>query len=148
VAETPPAAAPSTPVPPVMIAETHSGPIPPPPPGKGQIVFFRTFNYFGALDWFKVRENGAALGKLTSNSYFVDITDPGTHTYTGEVLNHNVLHLEVDDGETYYIKGTMTTGVLLYNAFMAPSDEATFDKAFRHLKLAPPPDPSDVKKGG
>jgi hypothetical protein len=138
----------STPAPPVVVPEAHSGPIPPPPPGKGQIVFFRKSNYFGMLDWFNVRENGVALGKLTNGTYFVKITEPGTHTYTAATENHNVLHLEIDDGETYFIRGTMTMGVIIYEANMAPSDEATFDKAYPHLKLAKPPGPEPVKTGG
>ncbi len=112
------------------------------------MVFFRPRGYSGALVWFNVRENGVALGKLTPGVYFVKITDPGTHTFTAATENHNVLHLEVDDGETYYVKGTITMGFFVGEANMAPSDEATFDKAYPKMKLAAPPEPEPVKKGG
>ncbi|MGH7022107.1 MAG: DUF2846 domain-containing protein [Caulobacteraceae bacterium] len=125
-----------------------SGPIPPPPSGKGQVVFFRPSSFRGALIWYNIRENGVALGKLTNGVYFVQVAEPGTHTYTAATENHNVLHLEVDDGETYYVRGSVQMGFFIGEADMTPSDEATFEKAFKKMKPASPPEPEPAKKGG
>jgi hypothetical protein len=114
--------------------------IPPPPAGKGQVVFFRGKSLLGTAQWFNVRESGKALGKLTNGAYFIQITDPGQHAYTAttepELKDH--LTLEVDAGETYYVEGTLTKGVVIGTANISPSNRAAFDKAAKDLKLAPP----------
>jgi hypothetical protein len=115
--------------------------IAPPPPGDGQVVFFRAKSLLGTGQWFNVREDGKALGKLTNGAYFVQVTTPGQHTYTAttepELKDH--LRLEIDAGETYFVEGTLTKGVVIGTANISPSDRAAFDKASKDLKLAPPP---------
>ncbi|HEV2366183.1 MAG TPA: DUF2846 domain-containing protein [Caulobacteraceae bacterium] len=136
----PPASATASPTPPPPPVATNApvpaSAIPPPPAGKGEVVFFRPSSLRGAVIWFNVRENGVALGKLTNGAYFVQVADPGPHTYTAATENHNVLHLEVDPGETYYVKGSVQMGFFIGEANMAPSDEASFDHAFKKLHLA------------
>jgi hypothetical protein len=112
--------------------------IPPPPAGKGEVVFFRDKSLLGAGQWFKVRENGKALGKLTNGAYFVQVTDPGLHTYTAteEPELKDRLKLEVDRGETYFVRGTLTKGVVVGAADLTPSNRVTFDRYSRRLKLA------------
>jgi hypothetical protein len=114
----------------------------PPPRGKGQVVFFRARSLLGTGQWFKVRENGAALGKLSNGAYFIRVTDPGVHVYTAatEPEAKDKLRLEVDPGETYYVEGQLTKGVAIGVPDIAPSDRAAFDKASKSLKLAPPPE--------
>jgi hypothetical protein len=115
--------------------------ISPPPAGEGQVVFFRRKSILGTGQWFNVRENGEALGKLSNGAYFVQVTAPGVHTYTAktepEIKDH--LKIEVDPGETYYVEGTLTKGVVIGEADLSPSDRESFDKASKDLKLAPPP---------
>ncbi len=137
-ATAPPATAATTSAPPAAVA----GSIPPPPPGKGQVVFFRSSAFTGMAVWFNVRENGVALGKLSNGAYFVQVVDPGAHTYTAATENKNTLHLEVDTGETYYVRGTVQMGFLVGEANMAPSDQATFEKSLKHMHLAAPPEPT------
>ena len=116
--------------------------IAPPPAGEGQVVFFRKRSIMGTGQWFNVRERGAALGKLTNGAYFVQITDPGPHTYTAveEPELKDKLKLEVDPGETYFVEGTLTKGVVIGAAdLLTPSDRASFDAAAHDLKMANPP---------
>lgn len=114
--------------------------VPPPPPGQGQVVFFRRKTLLATGQWFKVRENGVALGKLSNGVYFVDVTAPGIHTYTAtmepEVKDH--LRLEVDPGETYYVEGYTTKGVVVGIADLSPSSLEDFARASKRLKLAKP----------
>jgi len=132
---------PPTPAPVASAQAAVAGSISPPPAGKGQVVFFRPSRYVGWAVWFNVRENGTALGKLSNGAYFVRVTDPGAHTYTAATENHNVLHLEIDDGETYYVRGSVQMGILMGEANMAPSDQATFEKSFKGMHLAKPVEP-------
>jgi hypothetical protein len=122
-------------------AMTGSIEVPPPPAGEGQVIFFRKKSLLGIGQWFNVRENGKALGKLSNGAYFVQITDRGLHTYTAtmepELKDH--LTLQVDPGETYFVEGTFTKGLVVGAADISPSDRTTFDEASKNLKLASTP---------
>ena len=122
-------------------------PIPPPPRGLGQVVFFRGKSMMGTGQWFNVREDGAALGKLTNGAYFIHPTTPGLHTYTAstEPEFKDRLKLQIDPGETYFVEGALTKGLVIGAANLSPSEKAAFDKAAKDLKPAPPPEPEKPK---
>jgi len=119
-------------------------PIPPPPPGRGQVVFFRRHTLMGTAQWFNIRENGQALGKLSNGAYFVQVTEPGRHTYTAATELRDTLTLQVDPGETYFVEGTLTKGIVMGEAAIAPSTPDVFnDAAAKDMRLAPPPAAGD-----
>jgi hypothetical protein len=114
--------------------------IAPPPRGMGQVVFFRAKSMMGTGQWFNVREDGKALGKLTNGAYFAQTATPGLHTYTAttEPEFKDRLKLQIDPGETYFVEGALTKGVVIGAANLSPSDKAAFVAASKDLKLAPP----------
>jgi hypothetical protein len=120
--------------------------VPPPPRGMGQVVFFRAKSVAGFGQWFTVREHGQALGKLTNGAYFVVVLPPGEHSFSAssepEFKDH--LTLKVDPGETYYVQGLMTHGVVIGVADLTPSDKARFDAASGALQAATPPSGSRI----
>ena len=124
-------------------AQDADGPIaiPPPPPGQGQVVFFRPKSLMGTGQWFNVRESGKALGKLSNGAYFVQVTDPGVHTYTAtlEPELKDRLNLDIDAGETYFVEGTLTGGLVISAANLSPSSRATFNRAAGRLQPAVTP---------
>ena len=124
--------------------EATNIPIPPPPPGQGQVVFFRGHTLLGTAQWFKVRENGQALGKLTNGAYFVQPETPGVHSFTAKLEPElkDTLHLQIDPGQTYFVEGTLTAGLVLSAADLVPSTADKFNKS-KGMKLAPPPRPDD-----
>lgn len=120
--------------------------VPPPPRGMAQVVFFRAKSLAGFGQWFNVREKGQALGKLTNGAYFVVVLPPGQHSFsaTSEPEFKDHLNLELDPGETYYVEGVMTHGVVIGVADLTPSDKAHFDAASGALQASPPPEGSKV----
>ena len=90
--------------------------------------------------WFKVRENGKALCKLTNGAYCIVIVDPGKHTYTAkfEPEFNDHLTLQIDPGSTYYVEGATSKALLVGAADLMPSDQQSFADASKHLKPAPP----------
>jgi hypothetical protein len=120
-------------------ATPATGHVPPPPAGKAQVVFFRTGAYVGAAVSYKVREQGVELGKLTNASYFVVVLDPGPHTFTAATENKNVLKLELDDGDTQYVRGTVQMGLLVGEANLTPADQAMFELHYAHMHAGKPP---------
>jgi len=123
----------ATPSEPAGATAPAAGHIPAAPAGKSQVVFFRTGAYMGAATWFKIRENGAELGKLSNQSYFVAVLDPGPHAFTATTESKNTLKLELEDGETTYVRGTLQMGLILYEPNLAPVDQAMFEKHYAHL---------------
>ena len=117
--------------------------LPAPPRGRGQVVFFRPKTVLGTGQWFNVREDGRALGKLTNGAWFVQTVVPGPHTYTAstEPEFKDQLSLQVDAGETYFVEGELTKGVVIGVANLAPSGRAEFNKASKTLVAAGPPEP-------
>lgn len=112
--------------------------IPAPPEGKGQIVFFRDKKFAGAALSYIVREDNKELGKLSNGTWFVHVTEPGRHAYVVHSEAKDVLNLEVEDGETHYVSGSISMGVLAGRPNLSPSDQAAFDKAAGDLKPSKP----------
>lgn len=106
------------------------------PEGLGQIVFFRPAKMAGGAIGFKVREGDVELGKLRSGKYFVANVEPGVHEYVVHSEAKDILTMEVEAGETYYVQGTLTMGILAGRPNLSPSDEATFNGMSKKLKLA------------
>jgi hypothetical protein len=100
----------------------------------GTIVFFREKKFAGGGVRYKVREGDVELGRLSSGSYFVVQAAPGTHEYTVHSEAKDILTLEVEAGEIYYVLGGVTVGVLAGRPNLSPSDGATFDAMSEKLK--------------
>ena len=126
--------------------------VPAPPPGKGQVVFFRGVLYEGmdAMLFSStpvIRENGRAYGKLVDASYFVKPLDPGLHRFDISSDVQDSLALEVKAGETYYVEAKRVRGInIAFHTVITPSTESDFSNSFntgrvgnvrRHLHRAP-----------
>ena len=68
----------------------------------GTVVFFREKKMMGA-DQLQGRENDVELCKL-SNGTFCTVQAPVKHEYVTQTEAKNVLTLEVESGETYYVQ--------------------------------------------
>ncbi|HWE45186.1 MAG TPA: DUF2846 domain-containing protein [Caulobacteraceae bacterium] len=116
-----------------------------PEAGKGQIVFFRP-SAAGMLLSFTVHEGDKGMVKLGNATYQVLSADPGAHTYMIESEARDTLTLEVEAGETYYVKQTMAMGLIVGHPRLNLSDQDSFDK-IKYLKLSKLK-PTDKNAGG
>src|SRR4249920_8327 len=73
--------------------------------GAGTVVFFRESKFVGGGMRYKVRENGIELCKLSNGSYCSVQVATGKHSYEVHSEAKDVLTLEVESGETYYVQG-------------------------------------------
>jgi len=112
----------------------------------GTVIFFREKKFAGAAIRYKVRENGVELCKLASGTFCTVQATVGKHVYTVHSEAKDVLTLEVESGETYYVLGGVSVGVFAGHPNLSPSDQATYDGMKAKLKdntgkdLDPPKD--------
>lgn len=103
--------------------------IPPPPAGKGQIVFYRTGTIMGSAMGCSVNENGQKISSLGSGRYFILVTTPGRHEYTVKSEAKDTLALEVEADETQYAMCKIKMGIMAGRPDLAPSTQEAFVKA-------------------
>lgn len=107
-----------------------------PEAGKALVVFFRPNRFAGAAISFKVRENDTELGKLKSGSYILAQVAPGKHVYTVHSEAKDVTNMEVEEGETYFLVGTISMGFMAGRPNLSPSDAVKFQAEMKKMKVA------------
>lgn len=109
--------------------------IAPPQAGKGKIVFFRAPKFVGGAIGYKVREGETVLGNLFAGKYFEAEVEPGAHEYVVHSETKDVLAMEVEAGETYYVQGGVSMGVFAGRPNLSPATQADFDAISAKLKV-------------
>jgi len=100
----------------------------------GTVVFFRESKFVGGGMSYKVRENGVEICKLKNGSYCTVKVPVGKHVYDVHSEAKDVLNLEVESGETYYVVGSLSVGVLAGHPNLSPSSKDTFEGLQKKLK--------------
>lgn len=123
--------------------EERRGPaVPPPPAGMGQVVFYRTSS-MGMLVSCRVREGDTVVNRLPPGKYFIHQTTPGAHEYNVRSEARDSLRIEVEEGETHYVRCAIGMGIGVGRPNISPQDRADFDRRGRGLDLLPPYDPAN-----
>ena len=100
----------------------------------GTVVFFREKKMMGAAISYKVRENGLELCKLGSGSFCTVQVPVGKHAYVTKTEATDVLNMEVESGETYYVQASISMGLAAGHSNLAPSSKEVFDGMKAKLK--------------
>ena len=103
-------------------------------PNTGVIVFFRQKKYLGGGIAYKVREGDVEIGKLSNGSYFTVRARAGRHEYNVHAEARDVITIEVEPGETYFVSFGIGVGVVTGRPNLSPSDKKTFIKLKDDLK--------------
>lgn len=121
--------------------------IPAPPPGKGQILFYRTGGLSGAALGCAVFDVGATdkLSSLGSGKYFILVSDPGPRSFTVKSLEtKDALTLEIEEGETQFVRCKIKTGFMSGRADIGPSTETEFRTKHKDPKMVDAEDMSEA----
>jgi hypothetical protein len=120
--------------------------IPSPPPGKGQVVFYRTGGLSGAALGCAVFDVGAQdkLSSLGAGKYFILVSDPGPRSFTVKSLEtKDALTLEIEEGETQFVRCKIKTGFMSGRADIGPSTETEFRAKHKNPKMVDADDMSE-----
>ena len=115
---------------------TKSGALPEPPAGQGQVVFFRPGSLLGVALGCTVNEGEAELARLGSGKYYVVPATPGAHEYYTKGMRTDKLTLNVEEGDTYFVKCNLGMGLVAGSANLSPSDRETFAQKAKGLKMS------------
>ena len=108
-----------------------------PPEGKGQVVFYRKpMVSLIPFNWM-VRENGVEICRMVAGTYCIAAATPGKHTFEVHSEATDKLTLEVDSGETYYVFGSISMGMIVNRPTITPAQKAQFDAISGKLKVEP-----------
>jgi len=121
--------------------------IPTPPAGKGQVLFYRTGGLSGAALGCAVFDVGKEdkLSSLGAGKYFILVSDPGPRSFTVKSLEtKDALTLEIEEGETQFVRCKIKTGFLSGRADIGPSTETEFRTKHKNPKLVDAEDMADA----
>lgn len=101
--------------------------IAPPAPGQSQVVFFRHSAFGGGALGCTVHEGPVQIARLGSGKYYVQSFAPGTHVFSVESEAKDVLTMETESDETYYVECNIGMGIMVGRPNLSPADKAKFD---------------------
>jgi hypothetical protein len=131
---------------PASAADTPEGSeifIPDPPPGKGQVVFFRPSGMGMAMGC-TVKEGETKISSLGNGKYFILVTEPGTHEFAVRSEARDALTLLVEPDETQFVRCKLKMGIMAGRPDIAPATGADFAEKSGNLKLV---DDDDMGQG-
>lgn len=114
---------------------TKSGTIAKPESGKGLIVFYRPGSLMGAALGCTVHEGEKEVARLGSGKYYPVAAEPGKHAYFTEGEAKDVLNLEIEPDETYFVKCKIGAGIMAGRANLSPSEQGEFAKKAKGLAM-------------
>ncbi len=123
------------------IAAGTAATVPAPPQGKGQVVFFRPGSLMGAAIRCTIRENGRLVTRLGNGKFMIVPLDPGTHRFTTKTEATDTLNLEVEPGQTQYVRCKIGMGIAAGRSNISPSTAEEYAAKAKKLK---PVDAADL----
>ena len=111
---------------PAMIAAT--------PADKAQVVFYRPGGSGMAIRC-TVRDQGKMIGRVGNGKYFTQTFTPGKYSFTTKTESTDTLTMELESGETYYVKCKIGMGLMSGRPNLSPSTKAEFDARSAKLKV-------------
>jgi len=100
--------------------------ITPPPPGQGQVIFFRRGGFVGSAISCAVHENGSKLTSLPPGRFAAVNVAAGVHSFAVKSEATDVMRIDVEPGKLYYAQCTVKMGLMVGEPNLTPTDKAAF----------------------
>lgn len=79
---------------------------------KGLVIFYRLSGFKGKAIRFNLNHSEGSIGQLLSGTYLYKNLEPGQHSFWSQAISQDSITVNVEAGETYYVKGEVKMGVL------------------------------------
>ena len=117
---------------------TKSGKLTAAPADKAQVVFYRPGSMVGAALGCTIYDNGKQIARLGSGKYWVHQAAPGKTMFNTRAENVDQLTLELEPGETYFIRCKIGMGIAAGRPNISPSTAEEYAAKAKGLKLWEP----------
>lgn len=116
----------------------------PPAPGVGRIYFYRDNTPVGVAVQPEIRLNGEPVGRSVPGGFFFVDRAPGAYVVSVATEVENTTSFELADGQTRYVKTSISMGILVGRVSPAVMDPAQGEADLASLTYigAPLPPPS------
>jgi hypothetical protein len=108
--------------------------LPAAPADMGQVIFWRPGTMVGGAMGCGVNQGTERISALGAGKYFIVNLTPGTHSFNARSEARDELTLEVEPGETYYVRCTIRMGIMVGRPNLAPSTAEEFNTRRENLK--------------
>ena len=78
---------------------------------KAQVVFYRVKSFKGGAIRFNVQYPEGLIGTLGNGTYLYKQLEPGQYQFWSQVISQDSITLNIEAGNTYYVKGEVQIGV-------------------------------------
>ena len=102
--------------------------------GKGLVVFYRTKKMGGAAIKFSVKDSERSYGQLTNGAIIKIQVEPGEHLFWSQVISSDSITLIIEEGEIYYVQGTVKMGAITGRPKFNQVDEKKALKDMKKIK--------------
>jgi hypothetical protein len=112
---------------------------------KGLIYIYRPNNFCGAGVSYDVKVGENPITTLYNGGYFPYFSNPGEVEFWAKTESKSAVTLDVNNGETYYIKGTVGVGFFVGRPHLIVVDPNIAEEEISKCKLIPPLEDADAK---
>ncbi len=108
-------------------------------PNKDQalIYFYRPNKVFGSIVYYTVKEDNKPITVLYNGSYYPYYTTEGKKNFKAKTEATNSISLNVENGKTYFVRGTISFGVFVgHPKFEIVDDELEVLSEIKECKMS------------
>lgn len=105
-------------------------------PAEQAIIYvYRIPAFTGSAISYDVKLNGEFMGKLKNGAYFYAVVDPGSHVLSAKTEVERTVDINVEAGETYYVRGGVVFGVMVGRPSMLIIPNETAENEITECKM-------------
>jgi len=105
------------------------------PEGQALVYVYRVPSFTGSAISYDVKVDGEIIGKMKNGAYFYTTVAPGSYVISAKTESEYTLNADFEAGETYYIRGGITVGLLVGRPKLELVFPATGEKEITDCKM-------------
>ncbi len=104
---------------------------------KGLVYIYRVPAFTGSAISYDIKVGGNTITTLKNGGYFPHQTNPGEIEFSASTEAKSAITLDVEVGQTYYIKGSISVGFLMGRPHLSVVSAKVGEKEIQECALLP-----------